>query len=285
MIVAFGTMALDSVETPGGRVIDEPGGSALYFAAAASLLAPVGLLGVVGSDYPWSALNPLLARGVDVEGIERRQGPTMRWRARYGSDLEERETIGTTRGVAESEAPAVPLSWRGAPTLFLGSTDPGLQNAVLERVAPTGLVVLDTMEHWIRERRAEVAELASRCDVLLLNEREAALLGGDHGEDEGAPTLLSLGPAWVVVKRGRRGAHAFSGGEALEVPAAAGGRVVDPTGAGDAFAGGLTARLHAAAALDRTAMEDALRHGSAAAALAVQDFGMRALTRGGPADR
>ncbi len=284
MIVAFGTMALDTIETPAGGVTRVPGGSAVYFAAAASLLRPVAVLGVVGSDYPWSALDGLVARGVDLSGVERREGPTMTWRARYHADMHGRETLASDRGVAASGAPSVPLAWRGAATLFLGSTDPELQRSVLDRVAPKGLVVLDTMEHWIRDQRDEVIELAGRCHVLLVNAAEAALLAGEAQAATTDPrtiahTLLAMGPQWVVVKQGPEGARAFSSSATLQAPAVRGTDPVDPTGAGDAFAGGLAARISGSEHLDAATMADGLLCANVVGALAVEDFGVAALSR------
>lgn len=284
MIVAFGTMALDTIETRAGAVAGVPGGSAVYFAAAASLLRPVAVLGVVGSDYPWPALDGLVARGVDLSGVERREGPTMTWKARYHAEMHGRETLESDRGVSESGAPSVPTAWRGAATLFLGSTDPELQRSVLDRVAPKGLVVLDTMEHWIRDRRDEVIALAGQCRVFLVNEAEAALLAGEAQPGNGdaghiARGLLALGPEWVVVKHGAGGARAYSSSSALRVPAVPAVHPVDPTGAGDAFAGGLVARISESELLDEATMTDGLLYANAAAALAVEGFGLGALNR------
>lgn len=287
-VVGFGTLALDTVEVPAGRATGVVGGSAAYFAAAASLIGPVGVLGVVGSDFPWQSLEALEGRGVDLSGVERREGPSMRWHARVWGDLESRVTLEVDRGVSARGAPMVPPDWVGAPALFLGSTDPELQRAVLEGVSPSGLIALDTMAHWIEERPGALVPLVRRCHVLLVNEGEAASLAArwaprssGAGLRRMADGLLSLGPDWVVIKRGRRGAEAFARHGELHVSAAP-ATPKDPTGAGDAFAGGLVARLAQAATLDPVAMDEALSHGSAAAALALEAFGITALLRAGP---
>jgi sugar/nucleoside kinase (ribokinase family) len=273
VIVGYGTVALDTVETPLGRAEGSLGGSAIYFAAAASLHRPVGILGVVGTDYPWGDLDALVARGVELGGLETREGRTMAWQATYGAEGE--RATATRRGVSRDGPPRVPGWFRGAELLFLGSTDPAHQAAVLEGVAPKGPVVLDTMGHWIEDRRDEVLALVARCRVVLVTASEAAALA-EVGAGDAPHALLDRGPDWVVVKHGARGATAHADDERIHVPAVPGVTPVDPSGAGDAFAGGLVARL-GPAPWTRDRMADALAHGAASAALAVSDFGIGGL--------
>ncbi len=279
-ILALGTLTLDTVETPDGRSDGAPGGSALYFAAAAGLLAPVRVLGVVGDDFPGDALDRLRARGADTRGVARRAGATMSWHARYGPGMEERTTLAADRGVLERWSPEVPAAWRQTPIVFLGSTDPRLQAAVLEEArAAARLVVADSMAHWIRDRRSEVEEVAGRADVFLASEEECRLLGDDDRTEEAAARIRDLGPRWVVVKRGPRGATLLGEDDDLAMPAYPVSDVVDPTGAGDAFAGGLVGWL----AREREPEPDArtllraLAAGAAAASFAVADFSVRGL--------
>lgn len=285
-MVCVGTVAMDTVETPDGSVRDVPGGSAPYFGAAARRWGAVALVGVAGADLPRDALEPLARSGVDVGGIRRVPGPTLRWHARY-DEAGERETVSAERGVAVTTAPTLDPSHRDPDALFLGSTDPAVQRSVLSQAGAPGLVVLDTMGHWIRDRPRELAALLEVVDVVVLGRRELAALGGAADEAVAASAVLAMGPAWVVVKRGGAGVRAYAnrGDEGrLQVPAVPVPRVVDPTGAGDAFAGGLVGSLTRSggrAALDGTRMAAALRAGACMGAVAVQSFSFDALLAGG----
>ncbi len=271
-ILAVGTLALDSVEAPAGRVCDTLGGSASYFAAAASLLAPVGVVGVVGSDYPLERLAFLERRGVDLAGVTRTTGASFRWSVRYDADLEHRETLAANRGVTLTTAPRVPDEWRRPWALFLGSTDPSVQASVLRQIRSSELVALDTMRHWIVDRGAEVEALLPAAQLLLVNEDEALLLGRADGLGSAAASIRARGPRWVVVKRGASGASAFGPAERIDVPAAAVDAVIDPTGAGDAFAGGLLGSLARQSDVSPRAMARALTYGAGAGAMAVESF-------------
>lgn len=269
-ILGVGTVALDTVETPWGSARDVPGGSALYFAAAASALGPVAVVGVTGDDFPAEPLARLEARGVDVSGITRHPHPTFRWRARYDASGV-REILSVHRGGILTQVPRVPAALRGPDVLFLGSTHPRVQATVLEQAGAPELVLLDTMPHWIRDGREVLEALLRRVDVLLVSGDEARMLGGAEDEDAAAVGILAMGPRWVVVTRGADGACAYGAGERVEVAAVPAPRVVDPTGAGDAFAGGVAATL-ARRGLDGPAMSHALAAGARLGALAVGSF-------------
>ena len=279
MILGVGTVALDTVETPTGSVRDAPGGSALYFAAAASHLGPVTLVGVTGQDFPQAPLDELADRGVDVSGVQRVPDPTFRWHARYDASGN-RDIVSVHRGGIVRRAPVVPDAFRNPRALFLGSTDPGVQRRVLDQAGVPEMVVLDTMPHWIRDGRAVLESLLARVDVLLVNEEEAEVLGREADESASARIALSMGPAWVVVKRGARGVCAYGEGGSLEGEAVAVDPVVDPTGAGDAFAGGVVASLARSGALSAQAMEEALRVGVVMGARAVSTFSFAGLLGG-----
>jgi sugar/nucleoside kinase (ribokinase family) len=280
VILGVGTVALDTVETPAGSVRDVPGGSALYFAAAASHLGPVAVAGVTGEDFPVGPLAALVARGVDVSGIARVPDPTFRWHARYDGSGR-REILSAHRGGIERRGPTIPPSLEGPDVLFLGSMDPVMQHRCLDQARAAGIVVLDTMSHWIRDRREELDALLARVDVLLVNETEARTLGGRREEEAAAEALRSLGPRWVVVKRGARGACAYRANGRVEVGAAPVEAVVDPTGAGDAFAGGLVMSLARGGGLSAEDMRDALGTGASMGALAVRAFSIEGLMEGG----
>ena len=288
-IVGVGTVALDTAETPAGQAREVAGGSALYFAAAVSRWTPVSVVGVTGDDFPDEVLAELGRRGVDVTGVARFPHPTFRWHARYDAEGR-REILSVHRGGIVSERPRVPEGLRDPHLLFLGSTDPDVQASVLVGAGRPTLVMLDTMLHWIRDRRDALEGLLPRVDVLLANEDEVALLGDADDEGRAAAALLRRGPTWVVVKRGGRGACAYAVGQRLEVPAAAVARVVDPTGAGDAFAGGMASvlatmpasrgeasREAGVRAVNEHVMGRGLERGVAMGALAVSAFSFDAL--------
>jgi sugar/nucleoside kinase (ribokinase family) len=277
-VMAFGTLALDTVETSEGSGEDVPGGSALYFSLAASLLAPVSMVGVIGEDFPPWCLEALHDRDVDTSGVRQEPGPTMRWRARYAPGFRTRETLWTDRGVAGEARPVVPAEAARAEVAFLGSTDPGLQAHVLAQMKGPTLVALDTMSHWIEERPQQLRGLVSTAQAVFLNEAEARALGGPGDLPASAESIRRLGPTWVVVKMGAEGALAFGPGGAVSVPPPAGGTVRDPTGAGDAFAGGVVGYLAGARSLHPAALETALCFGTAAASLAIERFGTLGLT-------
>jgi len=279
VILGVGTVALDTVETATGSACEVPGGSALYFAAAASRLGPVAIVGVTGEDFPTEPLAQLAARGVDVSGILRFPHPTFRWHARY-DESGTREILSVHRGGIVSMAPVVPVALRDPEILFLGSTDPGVQRQVLEQAGAVGRVVLDTMPHWIRDSRDVLVALLLRVDVLLVNEEEVRILGGAPDEATAAQTVRALGPSWVVVKRGAQGACAYGAHGCVEVNAVAVEQVVDPTGAGDAFAGGLVASLAGRRSLSDADMREALNVGSGMGARAVTTFSFQGLLEG-----
>lgn len=295
-ILALGTLTVDTVETPTGRSRDAPGGSALYFTAAAGLLAPVRVLGVVGSDAPEAGLALMRRRGADLDGVARLPGPTMRWHARYGPELSRRTTLDADRGVLGRWTPEVPDEWRSTPLVYLGSTDPGLQAAVLDRLVrdpgrraagDRPLVVVDTMAHWIEERRSDLEGVLARTDLFLASEEECRTLGGSDDAADAARAIRERGPGRVVVKRGARGATLCGPGtREVSVPACTVEAVVDPTGAGDAFAGGLVGWLarDGAAEADAPRCLRALVAGAAAASFAVEAFSISGLAEAGPRD-
>src|SRR6476660_6002467 len=175
-VLVVGSVALDSVETPFGKADDVLGGSATFFSAAASLLTPVQLVGIVGSDYPVEKLEPLAKRGVDLAGLERAEGRSFRWRGRYRHDLNVAETLETHLGVFSNFRPKIPEQFRRAPFVFLGNIDPRLQLEVLDQVDKPKLVACDTMNFWIESRRPDLLNLLERVDLIFLNDAEARQL-------------------------------------------------------------------------------------------------------------
>jgi sugar/nucleoside kinase (ribokinase family) len=280
VILGVGTVALDTVETPTGSAREMPGGSALYFAAAASGPGPVAVVGVTGEDFPAEALERLARRGVDVSGILRVPHPTFRWHARYDASGN-REIVSVHKGGIVGIPPHVPSRFRNPDVLFLGSTDPHVQSHVLESVGGAETVVLDTMTHWIRDDRDTLEALLAHVDILLASEEEVRALGGSDDEATAAEAARALGPAWVVVKRGARGSCAYGGHGAVEVEAVGVDTVVDPTGAGDAFAGGLVSSLAAAGSLSAADMREALDVATEMGARAVRAYSFQGILGGG----
>lgn len=281
-VLAVGSVAYDTVETPTARRERQLGGSASYFAVAAAPLVPVRIVGAVGEDFRDSDVALLAARGADVSGIDRRPGRTFHWAGRYHDDLIERDTLITELGVFADFAPDIPPAWRDTPYLFLGNIHPVLQLRVLEAMARPRLVVTDTMNYWIGGSRPELLRVLARTDVLLVNDSEARQLAGRRGLAEAAAEIRALGPARVVVKKGEHGALLFGRDGVLAVPALLLPEVVDPTGAGDAFAGGFLGHLAAAGAGaddPDPAFREAMLTATAVASFCPEGFSVEGLLR------
>lgn len=242
-ILVVGSVAYDTVETPWERRERQLGGSASFFSLAAVRFAPVRAVGVVGDDFRQEDLDLLADAGVDTAGIVRAPGATFHWSGRYHADMIERDTLATELGVFEDFRPVLPAGWERTPYLFLANIHPTLQAQVLASVLAPRLVVLDTMNLWINITRDELVSVLAGVDVLLLNDGEARLLTGRSGLAEAAAEIRAMGPARVVIKKGEHGALFFGRDSVLAVPAVLLPEVIDPTGAGDSFAGGFVGYL------------------------------------------
>ncbi|HEX5387542.1 MAG TPA: PfkB family carbohydrate kinase [Gemmatimonadales bacterium] len=274
-LLVVGSIALDSVFTPFGETADALGGSAVYFSVAASLLAPVGVVGVVGRDYPWAELERLAPRGIDWSGVERADGESFRWKGKYSYDLQSRETLETRLGVFAQFSPKLPAGFRSAEYLFLGNIDPDLQLGILDQVARPRLVVCDTMNYWIQGKRDALLGLLERVDILMVNDGEARELSGDWNVHRAGRWILGRGPTSVVIKQGEHGALLIEAGRTFYVPAFPLEEVFDPTGAGDSFAGGFMGYLARAGASGRDQLRRAMVYGAAMGSYAVASFGIR----------
>ena len=282
-VLVVGSVALDSVETPFGKADDVLGGSATFFSAAASLLTPVQLVGVVGSDYPIEKLEPLKARGVDLAGLEHAEGPSFRWRGRYSHDLNSAETLETQLGVFSRFSPKIPEQFRNAPFVFLGNIDPRLQLDVLKQVDKPKLVACDTMNFWIQSRRTDLIALLEHVDLVTLNDGEARQLTEKVNLVQAAKWIMEHGPKTVIIKKGEHGAFMFTGTSIFFAPAFPLESVFDPTGAGDSFAGGFIGYLAHTDDLSEANMRRAVMYGSAMGSFAVEKFSterLMTLTRG-----
>jgi sugar/nucleoside kinase (ribokinase family) len=274
-VLVVGSVAIDAIETPFGKVDDALGGSANYFAAAASLLAPVGIVAVVGDDYDMERLDFLARRGVDLSGIERTEGESFYWAGRYAYDLNSRDTLETRLGVFADFDPVIPDRFRDAEWIFLGNIDPALQLQVLEQVRTPRLVACDTMNYWIERTPEALLRLLERVDVLLVNDAEARELSGDYNLVRAAAWIRERGPRLVVIKKGEHGAILFGPDATFFVPGYPLEDVFDPTGAGDAFAGGFLGYLAARGGAGTGDLKRAMVYGSVMGSFAVEEFGLR----------
>jgi sugar/nucleoside kinase (ribokinase family) len=271
-VLVVGSVALDSVETPFGKAEDVLGGSATFFSAAASLLTPVQVVGVVGTDYPVAKLEPLVARGVDLAGLERAEGSSFRWRGRYRHDLNAAETLETHLGVFSRFSPKIPEQFRDAPFVFLANIDPRLQLDVLNQVKRPKLVACDTMNFWIQSRRPDLIDLLKKVDLVTLNDGEARQLSERVNLVQAARWIMDLGPAHVIIKKGEHGAFMFSRDSVFFATAYPLESVFDPTGAGDSFAGGFIGYLSRTGDLTDANMRRAVVYGAALGSFAVEKF-------------
>jgi sugar/nucleoside kinase (ribokinase family) len=276
-LLVVGSIALDSVITPFGETADTLGGAAVFFSMAGAVLHPVQVVGVVGSDFPEAHLKKLAARGVDLAGVERMQGESFRWKARYSYDLNSRETLETRLGVFAEFRPRIPDKFRNADYVFLGNIDPELQLSVLDQVKEPKLVACDTMNYWIQLKKDVLLELLRHIDILMVNDSEAREISGDWNIYRAAHWILSRGPTMAVIKQGEHGALLVDKDTTFKVPAYPLQEVFDPTGAGDAFAGGFMAHVARTGDISFSNLRRAMVYGSALGSLAVEAFGVQRL--------
>jgi sugar/nucleoside kinase (ribokinase family) len=278
-IAVVGSLGLDTIQTPAGRVEEVLGGSAAYFALAARHFEPVHVVAVVGTDFPEEARAALTHPDVDLSGLEVREGRTFRWEGVYSDDMNTRRTIRTELNVFESFRPELPASVRRSRDVFLANIDPQLQREVLEQLPNPRLILADTMNYWIANKREELLTTLKRVRILLINEEEARELTGEPVTHKAARAILSLGPETVVVKMGEHGAFLMSRNEYFTCPAFPLESVVDPTGAGDTFAGGFMGALSRMGRTTETNLRRAVVYGCVLASFAVEEFGVGALLR------
>jgi cytidine kinase len=275
-LVVVGSVALDSVETPAhGRRDDMLGGSAVFFSYAASFFAPVRLAGVIGEDWPPQHLEMLRQRNIDTAGLQTiAGGKTFRWTGRYLPNMNDRETLSLNLNVMAEFDPVLPEHYRQCKFLFLANGATEIQMRVMDQCAGAELVVADTMDHWIINDRENVLKMLKRIDGLVLNDSEARLLTGDENLVQAGRNVLRLGPRFVVVKKGEHGAMFFSQHETYVLPAFPTCQVVDPTGAGDSFAGGMMGYLAEQGNFEPATLKQAMAYGTVVASFCVEDFSL-----------
>jgi cytidine kinase len=274
-LCVVGSVALDSVETPSERRDNVVGGSAVFFSYAASFFTTVRLAGVVGEDWPEQYTYMLQTRGIDTAGLQVvAGGKTFRWRGKYLPNMNDRETLDLQLNVLQNFEPVLPESYRRCKFLFLANGSPAQQLKALDQCPGASLVVADTMDHYIRTEPDGLRDVLKRIDGLVLNDSEAKLLCGDDNLVRAGGAVLAMGPSFVVIKKGEHGAMFFSKHETYVLPAYPTPRVVDPTGAGDSFAGGMMGYLAEHDAFDPKTLKEALAYGTLMASFTVEDFSL-----------
>lgn len=280
-LVVAGTMALDTIETPFGRAERIVGGAATYIALAAShFTRPIGIVSIIGYDYPADMLAALERRGVDLTGVVRHLSrPSFFWAGRYHADMQGRTTLETQLNVLEEFPETLPSPYRKAPFLLLGNLDPRLQKRIYDQMEERPIaVLLDTMNYWIEHQRDALEEVLACVDILSINDEEARQLAGDYSLRRCARTLLQKGPRYVLIKKGEHGALLFSReGETFFFPAYPLEEVFDPTGAGDTFAGAIMGYIAQQGVLTLEILKEAIVQGTVLASLCVEQFGPQAL--------
>jgi sugar/nucleoside kinase (ribokinase family) len=279
-LLVVGSMAFDKIETPFGISDKIVGGSATYVAYAASnFVKPIQQISIVGNDFPQEELSELQARGVQLDGVEVvKDKPSFFWSGRYHLDMNTRDTLVTDLNVLADFNPIVPESFQGTEFLMLGNLVPALQKSVIQqlRTRPK-LIVLDTMNFWMETALADLHEVLTMIDVLLVNDSEARQLTGEFSLVKAARKILSMGPKYLIIKKGEHGALLFHGKEVFFAPALPLEDVYDPTGAGDTFAGGFIGHIAKTKDISFENMKTAIIVGSAMASFCVEKFGAQRL--------
>lgn len=272
-ILVVGSVALDSVKTPFGQKEEVLGGSATYFSIAASYFSDVSLVAVVGEDFPEKHILFLRQKGIDTSGLQRQKGKTFRWKGEYGFDLNNARTLDTQLNVFADFSPKLLSTHRSCEYLFLGNIDPDLQRDVLEQVKRPKLIACDTMNYWIENKRQALLRTISRVDLLVINEAETRQLADEPNLIVAARRILTWGPKNLVIKRGEYGVLMFGPNSVFGATAFPVENVLDPTGAGDSFAGGLMGYLAGSGTCDDAALRKAVVFGAVMASFNVSSFG------------
>jgi sugar/nucleoside kinase (ribokinase family) len=273
-VLVVGSIAFDTVETPYDRREEMLGGSATHFSCAARYFTEVRVVAVVGNDFPKRGIEFLRSRGVDIEGLQVREGKTFRWEAAYHGDMAQAETLATHLNVFEAFLPVIPESYKDSHFVFLANIDPDLQAEVLRQVKNPILVAADTMNHWITTKKDSVRHLLASVDAAIINDAEARMLTEESNLAVAAERIRSDGTKYVIIKKGEHGAILFTEESCFALPGLPLADVHDPTGAGDSFAGGFLGTLAQFGEVTETALRRALLYGCIMASFNVQAFGV-----------
>ena len=278
--VVVGTMAFDSLETPFGKAERIVGGAATYIGLSASYLAKnIQMVSVIGEDFPQEFITDLKSRGLRLDGVEMKKGEkSFYWSGKYHNDMNTRDTLDTQLNVLADFQPNVPAEDRNADFLMLGNLTPAMQMSVIEQMTSRPkLVVLDTMNFWMEIALDDLKKVLKKVDVVTINDEEARMLSGEYSLVKAARKILKMGPKYLIIKKGEHGAFLFNNEEVFFAPALPLEEVFDPTGAGDAFAGGFIGFLAASEDISFENMKRAIIYGSAMASFCVEKFGTERL--------
>ena len=281
-LLAVGTVAFDAIETPFGKTDKILGGAATYIGLAASVMkTDVSLVSVIGGDFPQEYLDMMTSKGINLDGVEMiKDGKTFFWSGKYHNDLNSRDTLVTELNVLENFDPKIPTSAADAEVLLLGNLHPAVQLAVLERMnSRPKLVILDTMNFWMDLTWDLLMEVIAKTDVITINDEEARQLSGEYSLVKAAQKIHTLGPKYVIIKKGEHGALLFDDGKVFAIPALPLEEVFDPTGAGDTFAGGFASHIAKSENISFENMKSAIIVGSAMASFTVEEFGTQRLEK------
>lgn len=277
-LLVVGSVAIDNVQTPKSQRDDLLGGSATHFSYSASFFTDVRLVGVVGEDWPAEHTSLLEGRGIDTSGLSVVPGgSTFRWTGRYEPNMNDRETLDVQLNVFGEFDPVLPETYRDSQFVFLANAVPAVQLKVLSQVPQRRIVVADTMDLWISTQREDLDQLLPRLDGLVLNDSEAKLLTGSENLVAAGHAVRRMGPKFVVIKKGEHGAMFFSEDLSYVLPAFPTENVIDPTGAGDSFAGGMMGHLVEQGNFDPATLKTALAYGTVVASFNVEGFGLERL--------
>ncbi|MBN2467492.1 MAG: bifunctional hydroxymethylpyrimidine kinase/phosphomethylpyrimidine kinase [Deltaproteobacteria bacterium] len=277
-VLVVGSLALDSIETPFGKVAEILGGSAVYFSIAASFFAEVNLVGVVGKDFPQEHIRLLQEKNIDLRGLRRVDGKTFRWVGKYGYNLNDAQTLDTRLNVFEDFNPHIPDEYRNAEYVFLANIDPEIQLRVLKQVHQPRVIACDTMNFWIENKLEALKETIKKTDILIINEAETRELAKEANLVKACRSILAMGPKTLIIKQGNYGALMFTRKAIFSAPAFPLEETIDPTGAGDTFAGGFLGYIANSHNLQEGGVRQAVIFGSVMASFAVEQFSINRLS-------
>jgi len=278
-LLVVGSLALDTIETPFGKVDEVLGGAATYISIISSYFVKnIQLVGVVGSDFPEKGIELLKNNNIDLQGLVKIEGgKTFRWSGKYLQDMNQRETLFTHLNVFEKFNPKLPDEYKKSEYVCLGNIDPVLQQKVVEQVEKPKLIVCDTMNFWIEKKLTELHSTLKIIDVLIINDSEAKILANDSSIILSAKKILKMGPKILVIKRGEHGSTIYSDSFMFSIPAFPTEKVVDPTGAGDSFAGGFISYIASKNSISDDILKNALINATLMASFCVEGFGVNGI--------
>ncbi|MBN3038826.1 MAG: sugar kinase [Candidatus Omnitrophica bacterium] len=278
-ILVVGTVALDNVTTPFGKVKNALGGSATYSAVSASFFGKVKLVGIVGKDFPRQFISFLISHNIDTNGLDIARGKTFSWSGKYTFDLNNPQTLKTELNLLARFNPNIPEEYKKERFLFLANIDPHVQLSVLKQLYRPKLVVADTMNYWIEHEKKALKKVMQKSDILVVNDAEAREFSGESNLLKAAKALLAHGPLLVIIKRGEHGCSLFSPSFTFHIPAYLLEDLADPTGAGDTFAGGFLGYLASCSRINEGTFKKAIAYGTIMASFVVEDFSLNRLKK------